>query len=296
MMQGPNSAMEIAGNRGFSLENTDKLALPVLLSVPHAGRDYPPDVLENLRISPNELLRLEDRYADLLLANAKKAGFATITAHKPRAWIDLNRAEDDVDREMLRDVPVGACFTASTKQRGGLGLIPRRLSGAGDVWKRPFAFEDIQGRIVGHHRPYHEKVASILADMRRRFGFAILLDIHSMPPIRESVHSPAPSFVVGDRFGKSAAGRFAEMIQAHIAASGHICSLNHPYAGDYILRTHGDPRRGIHAVQLEVDRTLYLDRALREPSDGVARLSGLICELAVMLSEASGNVELLAAE
>jgi N-formylglutamate amidohydrolase len=289
-------AMETAGNSGFSLENADKLALPVLLSVPHAGRDYPSEVLDNLRISPKDMLRLEDRYADLLLANAKKAGFPVIIARKPRAWIDLNRAEDDVDREMLRDVPVGISFTESTKQRGGLGLIPRRLSGAGDVWKRSFSFEDIQRRIADYHRPYHQKVASILADMRRRFGFAILLDIHSMPPIKESVRSPAPSFVVGDRFGKSAAGRFAEMIQAHIEASGYICSLNHPYAGDHILRTHADPRRGIHAVQLEVDRTLYLDDTLREPSGGVARVSGLICELAGLLSEGLGREEVLAAE
>jgi N-formylglutamate amidohydrolase len=278
------------------MENLDQPSLPILLSVPHAGRHYPAELLQNLRISANDLLRLEDRYADLLVANAKKAGFPVIIAQKPRAWIDLNRAEDDVDRAMLRDIPDGTSFSTSSKQRGGLGLVPRRLSGAGDVWKHPFAFADIEGRIADYHRPFHQKVASILAEMRGLFGFAVLLDIHSMPPIKESVHSPPPSFVVGDRFGKSASGRFAEMIQAHIAASGYNCSLNHPYAGDYILRTHGDPRGGIHAVQLEVDRSLYLDSALREPSGDVGQVAALVCELAEMLSGASGREELLAAE
>ncbi len=288
--------MKSTPQNGFSIANGDEPEFPVLLSVPHSGRDYPSDLKNNLRIPANDLLRLEDRYADLLVGKAKNSGFPVIQAHKPRAWIDLNRAEDDIDAGMLIGVPAGRSFSVSAKQRGGLGLIPRRLSGAGDVWKRPFSYDDIHHRITSFHRPYHNAIGDMLAQIRAKFGLAILIDIHSMPPVKETARSPVPSFVVGDRFGGSAAGRFAEMILAHIEAAGHICSLNHPYAGDHILRQHGQPRRDIHAVQLEIDRSLYLDSALREPAGGVDAISSLILEIVDTIADAVGGAQLLAAE
>jgi len=288
--------MKSTSQHGFSAINGDEPRFPVLIAVPHSGRDYPVDLKDNLRISANDLLRLEDRYADLLVAKARNAGFPVIIAHRPRAWIDLNRAEEDLDTEMVTDVPPGMVFNASAKQRGGLGLLPRRLSGAGDVWKGPFAFDDVQTRIKGFYRPYHKTLADMLARIRDRFGLAILLDIHSMPPVKETIRSPIPAFVVGDRFGGSAAGRFAEMIVAQIEAAGHICSLNHPYAGDHILRQHGRPRSDIHAIQIEIDRSLYLDSLLREPTDRVHVVSRLILEMAEMLADATGGKQQLAAE
>ncbi|MEE9434368.1 MAG: N-formylglutamate amidohydrolase [Sphingorhabdus sp.] len=282
---------------GFSLFGCAPAAHPVLISVPHAGRNYPVELIDNLRVPAGDLLRLEDRYADLLAMAARKAGFGVIMAHKARAWMDLNRAETDLDTEMLSDIPPGLQFTASLKQRGGLGLVPRRLSGVGAIWKRPFTFASVRQRIDGYHRPYHTAIEGILADMRNRFGAAILLDLHSMPPISDSARGPAASFVVGDRFGASAAGRFAEMMQAHFETAGYVCGLNHPYPGDHVLKQHGNPVGDIHAVQLEVDRTLYLDADLREPGRGVEGVSMLILEVAEMLADAAlGTAELMAAE
>ena len=131
-------------------------------------------------------------------------------------------------------------------------------------------WEDGQQRIAGAHRPYHQSIAAILSAMRAKFGVAILLDVHSMPPLPcGTEQQPSPRIVVGDRYGRSAATVYAELILGRAKQAGLAAALNAPYSGDYVLRRHGDPARGIHAVQLEVDRSLYLDSDLREPSAGL---------------------------
>lgn len=256
--------------QAFTVYHTDTLRTPVLLSVPHAGRDYPPALLENLRVSPAELLRLEDRYADRLVQPAIAAGFSAIIAHRARAWIDLNRAEDDIDSGMFAGISGQEHAVPSSKARGGLGLFPRRLQACGELWKQPMVRADGQQRIADVHRPYHESIAAVLAAMRAKFGVAILLDVHSMPPLPfVAATQPTPRIVVGDRFGRSAATVYAELILGRATQTGLAAALNAPYSGDYVLHRHGDPARGIHAVQLEIDRSLYLDAELREPSDGL---------------------------
>lgn len=276
---------------------TEMPSVPVLLSVPHAGRDYPQDIFNALRLHPAKLLRLEDRYADLLARGCVKIGHPVIMANRARAWIDLNRDEKDIDSEMVQGAQRADYPVPGVKQRGGLGLIPRRLSGDGDLWKRQFTNEEIQQRIVSFHRPYHQAIAHNLEVMRQHFGVAILLDLHSMPPIRNSASEPAPEFVVGDRFGKSAASQYAELLMARIQAKGFRVALNHPYSGDYILRRHARPRANIHAIQLEVDRSLYLDAELRQPGSGVEAITALVSGLVDGLAdEALGSATLIAAE
>jgi len=270
----------------FTCKNGGSLRYPVLLCAPHAGRDYPESLTSNSRISAVDLMRLEDRYVDLLLRRAEQAGFTTLTAQRARAWTDLNRGEDDIDRGMLYDVPDDAVFTISGKQRGGLGLIPRRLYPLGDIWKKPVSYHDVQDRIESYHRPYHGAVSHILQQMRAQFGGAILLDIHSMPPVTNFSGDRRPDFVVGDRFGSSAGSRFAEMLQAQLMADEFNCGLNHPYAGDYILRRHGAPQKNIHALQLETCRSLYLDGGLREPDGGLQKIQRVISGLARLMSDA----------
>lgn len=260
--------MEAAAS--FTLYHTDTLRTPVLVSVPHAGRDYPPELLANLRVSPAELLRLEDRYADRLVQPAIAAGCSAIIAHRARAWIDLNRAEDDIDSGMFTGATGDEKAVPSSKARGGLGLFPRRLQSCGELWKHPMVWADGQQRIADVHRPYHESIATVLSAMRAKFGVAILLDVHSMPPLPiVGATQPTPRIVVGDRFGRSAATVYAELMLGRAKQAGLVAALNAPYSGDYVLHRHGDPARGIHAVQLEIDRSLYLDAELREPSDGL---------------------------
>ena len=289
--------MAAKASEGFATWGTETLSGPVLLSVPHAGRDYPDEIFGALRLSPATLVRLEDRYADLLARRCIQLGHPVIMAHRARAWIDLNRDEHDIDAEMVQGALKADYPAPGVKQRGGLGLIPRRLSGDGELWKRQFTLEEVQNRISSFHQPYHEAIAHVLERMRQRFGVAILLDLHSMPPIRSAHAGPAPQFVVGDRFGKSAASQYAGLLMARLQAQGFSAALNHPYAGEYILRRHARPRANIHAIQLEVDRSLYLDPDLRQPGVGLYRLNALIPDLvAALTDEALGSATLIAAE
>ncbi|MFN0046412.1 MAG: N-formylglutamate amidohydrolase [Sphingorhabdus sp.] len=289
--------MELIENSGYAVYGCPSLSIPLLVSVPHAGRDYPDKVFRSMRLPKESLVRLEDRYADLLLRKVIGFGFPAIVAHRARAWIDLNRAENDIDVEMVRDAIPADYPPPGAKQRGGLGLIPRRLTDEGDIWKGQFDLDDIQGRITSFHQPYHATIADILQQMHKKFGIALLLDVHSMPPIRNVPKGGPPHFVVGDRFGQSSASLFSELLIQQIQLAGFRTALNHPYSGEHILRRHGKPKGNIHALQLEVDRSLYLDSTLREPSILLPSMSALIGNLVRSLSDqALGSATLIAAE
>lgn len=274
----------------FSTFNIDDLAFPVLIAVPHSGREYPLELLQALRVDPAELLRLEDRYSDRLAQKAIKAGVPAIIMHKARAWIDLNRAEEDYDASMFDGEPAGPAPICSAKTRGGLGLIPRRLHGCGELWKRRFTHEELISRIETDHRPYHAKIDSILAAMRDRFGTAVLLDLHSMPPLTDQGFQQNPvRCVVGDRFGQSAGAQLSETVLSALGRSGMQCALNNPYPGDFTLRRHGQVRRNIHAIQLEFDRSLYLDATMREPTSALSTIALLVRQLAEEIATLFGS-------
>ena len=270
----------------------------VVLSVPHAGRDYPAALLSNLRVPADKLLRLEDRYADLLVRTAGADGFACITAHRARAWLDLNRGPEDLDRGMVAEAKgtgLAAALTRklsgqmlSARARGGLGLIPRRLPDCGELWARPIDAAEAEARIAHYHEPYHAALAAALSARRAAMGAAVLLDVHSMPPLPPewgtNGQDAAADIVIGDLFGMSAPDRLVAPMMELARAHGFTPALNNPYAGGYVLRRHGRPAKGIYAIQLEVSRALYLDAALREPDpDGVARVGALVKAMADVL-------------
>lgn len=246
-------------------------ASPVVLSVPHAGRDYPPALLAALRVPFEAVMPLEDRLVDLL-ATAARGHETMLVARRPRAWIDLNRGEHERDPRVDAGARPTAIHAASTKVRGGLGLVPRRASGSAELWARKWSADAIAARIADDHRPYHAALSAALAAARHRFGVAVLLDIHSMP----SLGPGGAAVVLGDRFGRSAGARFVGRLEGIARGRGIASALNSPYAGGHILDRHGAPQRGVHAVQLEIDRTLYLDAAGRTPGDGFARTAAML--------------------
>lgn len=233
---------------------------PVILSVPHAGRDYPPPLRAALAVPIAFAAALEDRHADTL-ALATRGRETLFVAQRARAWIDLNRAEDERDHLVDEGAPRGRVPPGKTKLRSGLGLIPRRAARAGELWKRRFTDAEVTARIVADHQPYHAALADALIAARARFGVAVLLDLHSMPPLDSGTR-----IVIGDRFGKSTAARFVAAVERE--AGDRPLALNAPYAGGHILDRHGDPANGIHALQLEIDRSLYLDFVLDRPGNG----------------------------
>ena len=287
----------IPGSNGlpaFTLRSPVPSALPILLAVPHAGRAYPGTLLERMRNPGFAALKLEDRYVDRLAERvARDTGAALLVAHAPRAMIDLNRGHEDVDWEMFahgRPDGVGS-YTPGIRVRSGLGLIPRRLPGLGELWKRRHDAEDLAARIDQIHGPYHACLAETLAALRQRWGAALLLDLHSMPPLGYRGGQPGPDFVLGDGFGATCDGRLVASCFSYFAQQRRGAAHNRPYAGGYVLERHARPGEGIHALQIEIDRSTYLDARLVEPGVGfdamaelltglVRRLAGEVADLA----------------
>ena len=274
------------GVPAFSLTLPEPSAIPVVIAVPHAGRSYTGPLLERMRNPGFAALRLEDRYVDrLALAAARASGAALLIAHAPRAMIDLNRAEDDVDWEMIVGGRNGEQASSAPghisghRARSGLGLIPRRLSALGELWNERHTRQDLAERLDGVHRPYHRSLADSLAQLRARWGAVLLIDLHSMPPLAPVAGRPAPQLVIGDRFGASCAGGITGAAFAWLGAQGQITAHNRPYAGGYVLDRHGNPAQGLHALQLEVDRSAYLDARLAEPGAGFGDMAGLLTGL-----------------
>lgn len=281
---------EIPGSQGvpaFTLEAARPSPIPVLIAVPHAGRAYPPDVLERMRHPGFAALRLEDRYVDRLAREvARVTGAALLVAQAPRAMVDLNRGLDDIDWEMIgggAPADIGSYSpggkTSGHRARSGLGLIPRRLPGLGELWKRQHDAAELDARIAGIHRPYHDCLAQTLAALRSRWGAALLIDMHSMPPLTARGGQPAAEFVLGDRFGASCDGALTGSAFAYFATMRRVTAHNRPYAGGYVLERHAAPNRGVHAFQLEIDRSSYLDSRLAEPGAGFAGVASLLVEL-----------------
>jgi N-formylglutamate amidohydrolase len=284
----------MTGASAFALSGPSPSAVPILIAVPHAGRLYPGSLVEQMRNPVYASIRLEDRYVDLLANEVAAAtGAALLVAHAPRAMIDLNRAIDDVDWEMFAGgSPMVGSYTPGKRVRSGLGLIPRRLSGLGELWNRRLDQADLAARIAGIHEPYHAALADALFALRERWGAALLIDLHSMPPLTLRGGQGSPEFVVGDRFGATCDGSLVSSLFSHLAEMGHSFVHNRPYAGGFALEKHAAPQHGVHAVQLEIDRGCYLDSRLAEPAKGfaaiVTTLIGLVRRLAGDVS-ALGN-------
>ncbi len=277
------------GQAAFELVQRKPSPIPVLIAVPHAGRAYPDELLQRMRSPADACLRLEDRLADLVAREvAKETGAALLVAHAPRAMIDLNRATEDMDWGMVHGgAPAGrARLAAGRRARSGLGLVPRRLPGSGELWSSQIDRQELEARIELVHRPYHARLAQVLEALRDRWGAALLLDLHSMPPLGPK-NGPQPSadFVIGDRYGSSCSANLSLAGFDHFARFGRIAAHNRPYAGGYVLDRHGNPARGIHAMQLEICRTAYLDQGLREAGAGLEATAEIVSGLVRRLAE-----------
>lgn len=263
----------------------ERLISPVILSVPHAGRDYRPELLQAARLSRALLETLEDRLVDRLVWQATAAGATTFVAHAPRAEIDLNRDEREIDPTLIAPPLPPGSIVQSPRTRGGIGLIPSRITGVGAIWRQRIPQTELARRVTEIHRPYHEALDAALAEARDRFGAAVLLDCHSMPPRLHGGDEPHSAVVFGDRHGTSAA---PELLEAAVGAArilGFRTACNAPYAGGYIAGRHGRPDRQIHAIQMEIDRTAYLDAELRAPGPGFAAACRLVAAIVEALEE-----------
>lgn len=272
------------GQAAFALSHREPSPIPILIAVPHAGRCYPPGLVAGMRSPAQAALKLEDRYVDLIAAAiAEETGASLLVAHAPRAMIDLNRALEEMDWTMLREGAFGnerQQGRVGRRARSGLGLIPRRLPELGELWKQRIEQPELDARIEGIYRPYHLALAECLQRLRERWGAALLIDLHSMPPLaRRGLVDAAPQFVIGDRFGASCDGALCAAAFDEFAAQRQRAAHNRPYAGGHVLDRHAAPRQGLHAMQIEVCRSIYLDHRLAEPGPYLQRVSAVLVRL-----------------
>jgi N-formylglutamate amidohydrolase len=252
--------------------------LPVLLSVPHSGRDYPDWLVALASQGKASLTTLEDPLVDRLVWRAIQRGCAAVIARTPRAAVDCNRAEDEVDPSVVDGARRGR---VTARARGGLGIVPGRTQQHGYLWRRPINHEQLDDRITQAHRPYHEAIEQQIELLLDRFGCALLLDCHSMPPPPTGI----PPVVFGDCKGRTADAWISLEAMAIANRCGFDAGLNDPFAGGHVIERHARPARGVHALQIELDRRTYLDRTLKLPGPGFDKGASLLEALAVELGE-----------
>jgi N-formylglutamate amidohydrolase len=245
---------------------------PVLLSVPHSGRVYDADLLARSRLGRPSLERLEDPLVDQLVAGVIDRGAGAVIARAPRALVDVNRALGELAPSAIsgrRGEPPTA------RARAGLGVIPTRIAGLGDLWRAPISEAEFDLRVTSIHTPYHDALEAHLALIAESWSEVLLLDCHSMPPRPEGAN-----VILGDRHGTSAAPWLVNAAEAIAGRCGFTVARNQPYAGGYVVERHGRPQRRVHALQIEIDRSTYCQRDLRTPGAGFDRVAMLFETLA----------------
>jgi N-formylglutamate amidohydrolase len=252
--------------------------IPVLLSVPHSGRDYPDWLVAMSSAGKASLATLEDPLVDRLVWRAVQRGCAAVIARTPRAAVDCNRAEDEIDPSVVDGAARGR---VTSRARGGLGIVPGRTQQHGYLWRRPINRDQLEERVAQAHRPYHEAIEQQLTVLLDRFGCALLLDCHSMPPPPQGI---AP-VVFGDCRGRTADAWLSREAMAIANRLGFAAGLNDPFAGGHVIDRHARPARGVHALQIELDRRCYLNEPLKAPGPGFDKAASLIDALAVGLGE-----------
>ncbi|ATX64883.1 N-formylglutamate amidohydrolase [Roseinatronobacter bogoriensis] len=239
----------------------------VVFASPHSGRCYPSDFLAASMLDPIILRSSEDAYVDRFLRAAPAAGAPVLLGGVPRAYVDYNRAASELDPALITGVSARGL---NPRISSGLGVIPRVVAGGRAIYRGKITRAEAEMRLRLYWHPYHDKLTQILAEQRARHGRAILLDMHSMPRDAVSMNgqhtSLRPDIVLGDRFGASAHSEITEAVAAVFTAAGLRVARNSPFAGAYITQRHGLPSSGQHAIQIEIDRGLYLDERKVSPS------------------------------
>lgn len=262
---------------------------PCLVTSPHSGNHYPDQFLEALRVPVMDLRRTEDAFVDRLFAAAPQYGATFIAATHARAYIDLNRDARELDASMFSDGLPGPAVAPSPRVQAGLGCIPRIGARGEPIYAKMLSSSDGADRLAGIHLPYHTAIAHEIAAMQQEFGCAILIDCHSMPSIQPG-RPELPDIVLGDRFGSSCTNKLTSLVERTFRRLGLTVTRNAPYAGGYTTRCYGRPKRHAHALQIEINRGLYMDEVMVEPLPAMAEL---IATLDVVISEVSQLAERL---
>ena len=268
--------------RAFDLTRPVQHVAPLVFVSAHSGRDYPEEFLAAARLDAVALRKSEDAFVEELFAAAPSLGAPLLAARFPRAWCDANREPWELDPGMFDEPLPDWVNSASPRVGAGLGTIARVVANGEAIYRRRLSFQEAERRVRLSWEPFHATLAALVAETRERFGVCLLVDCHSMPS-GIGPKDEGPEFVLGDAHGSACAPRATRAIEALLQARGRRVQRNDPYAGGYITRHYGRPRENIHAIQIEMARSLYMDEARVERAPGFAdfqaEISALVGEL-----------------
>lgn len=251
--------------------------VPLVFASPHSGRNYPPDFVAASRLDPLTLRRSEDSYVDELFAAAPGLGAPLLRALFPRAFVDPNREPYELDPAMFDGGLPDFANTHSPRVAAGLGTIARVVCNGAEIYDRKISANEALSRIDSFYRPYHGALGSLLDATADRFGLALLIDCHSMPsvggPMDKDPGLRRVDFVLGDCHGASCAPDLTDAAAAMLKSEGYVVTRNAPYAGGFTTRHYGRPGDGLHALQIEINRALYMDEATYERKPYFATLA-----------------------
>src|SRR5216684_564524 len=263
-----------AGDGVLDLRQPLRRAVPLVVASPHSGANYPDDLLASTRLDPLTLRRSEDCFVDEIFAAAPELGAPLLAARFPRAYLDANREAWELDPAMFSDLLPPFVNHRSPRVRMGLGTIARVVASGEEIYARKLRFAEARWRVDTLYHPYHHALRRLVDETETAFGGYLLLDCHSMPSAASAVGGQdGADIVLGDCYGASCAPRIVEAARSFLAERKFAVGLNAPYAGGFTTGHYGNPRRGRHALQIEINRALYMDERRYRRSPGFARLA-----------------------
>lgn len=252
-------------------------SVPLVFCSPHSGRQYPNSFVTASNLDPLTLRRSEDSFVEEIFASAPESGAPLLHAHFPRAYLDPNREPYELDPTMFADPLPPHVNTRSLRVAGGLGTIARIVADSAEIYRAPLSYAEAERRIRTLYMPFHDTLRDLLQRTHRRFGCAVLIDCHSMPsvggPMDDDTGADRPDIVLGDRYGTSCARILVDEAERTLSGLGYSVVRNKPYAGGFNTEHYGRPSRNLHALQIEINRSLYMDESRLRRRPGLRRLS-----------------------
>ncbi|MEX3010322.1 N-formylglutamate amidohydrolase [Hoeflea sp. TYP-13] len=269
----------------FEIRMPAEQIVPFVFNSPHSGRVYPEAFLSASRLDRHSIRRSEDYYVDQLFDASPHIGAPLLAAHFPRAFIDVNREPYELDPRMFEGRVPSFINASSMRVAGGLGTIPRLVAENMEIYGQRLTMEEGLDRIDRFYRPYHDRLRKLLVKTHSRFGYGVLVDCHSMPASAQAGSRTRPDFVIGDRYGTSATEALSRLAVSILQDLGYTVSRNKPYAGGFITEHYGRPARGLHAIQIEINRGLYVNEQTFEKTAGFIGLRKDLSQFMDLLTE-----------
>lgn len=258
----------------FSVFAPAEQRVPFVFNSPHSGRHYPRSLIGASKLTPMQLRRSEDVFVDSLFSGVVEIGAPLLAAQFPRAWLDVNREPYELDPKLFGEKLPAHANTRSMRVSGGLGTIPRLVAENLPIYAAAPLLADAMDRIENIYRPYHDTLRKLMARSAVKFGHAVLVDCHSMPSSGTRPEAGArPDIIIGDRYGTSCHGEISYELLRGFSDLGYTVTRNKPYAGGFITEHYGRPLKGLHAVQIEINRSLYVNEQTFEPNAGFDALA-----------------------